>query len=77
MLKLIFVFVLAATSSLLRYGKRGFGPMDFMMGEHSLIPDVSIQQYLEFKKQDPDGEVEIPGKTFLKSKTRISVKFEL
>ena len=41
MLKLIFVFVLAATSSLLRFGKRGFGPMDFMMGEHSLMPDVS------------------------------------
>ena len=41
MLKLIFIFVLAGSASLLRFGKRGFGPMDFMMGEHSLVPDVS------------------------------------
>ena len=41
MFKLIFIFVLAGSASLLRFGKRGFGPMDFMMGEHSLVPDVS------------------------------------
>ena len=52
MLKLIFVFVLAATSSLLRFGKRGFGPMDFMMGEHSLMPDVSSCNGNQSKNSD-------------------------